>query len=422
MVTRVSTARKSITWVLVLTVFSGCASTHYDITREIGLSPPRLEEEGDFYKAAKARCEEFDKGTPTIPECIQYHETLLWAGDYKSFMSARASLNRNIVYVGGVVVLVSASVLLGLATFGQTSSDAYKILPIAGTFLGGLLGFSKNDSLYEAYQLGQTKIDQAIRRAQARVAMHSSPAYREAVESLRREVGSAVDELELAKLSIVKFQAKSERDQFNDFQQAVDQGIVGSGVSVKRVTTDKPGSLDPTKIVVTLSEPINPTKLPVDQLRVKLVDVASTTDNGELLRVSQVDGAQLIADIPPALQHHNDTTYLIQVQARHGAATLHGAHSVTLTWSKRRLKVVVRGTGAINVQDPQGASLATCRENSPCEREPSHNDTVMLIPNPGSPTNPVWTEGSSVPTGCPDAQNACPITVDRDREITVEFK
>lgn len=421
MVTRISTARKSITWVLVLTVFSGCASTHYDITREIGLSPPRLEEEGDFYKAAKARCEEFDKATSTMPDCIQYHETLLWAGDYKSFMSARASLNRNIVYVGGVVVLLSASVLLGLATFGQTSSDAYKILPIAGTFLGGLLGFSKNDSLYEAYQLGQTKIDQAIRRAQARVAIRSSLAYREAVESLRREVGGAVDEIELAKLSIVKFQAKSEKDQFNDFQQAVDQGLVG-GISVKEVTTDKPGSLDPKTIVLTLTEPPDPKKMPVEELRVKLTELTSKAGVVESLRVSRVEGAQLTVDIPETLKNHDDRTYLVQVQARHGAVTLRDSRSVSLTWSKRRLKVVVRGTGSIDVQVLPGTSLATCRDNSPCERVSGHNDTVKLIPNPGSPTNPVWTEGSSVPTGCPDAQNACPITVDRDREITVEFK
>lgn len=420
MIPFVLTAKRSFSWVLVLTVSTGCAGAHFDITREIGLSPPRLEEEGDFYKAAKKRCELFDMGTPVLPECIRYHEALLWAGDYKSFMSARASLNKNIVYAGGVLALAGAGALLGLAAFGQTSSDAYKVLPIAGTFLGGLLGFSKNDSLYEAYQRAYAKMDQAIRRAQERAGAHSTPAYREAAELLHREVSGAVDELEQAKLSIVKFQAKSERDQFNDFQQAVDQGIVGGGVSVKSVTTDKPGSVDPTKIVVTLSEPINPTKLSVEQLRVKLVDVALKSAEGELLRVSQVDGAQLTADIPPGLQHHDPTTYLVQVQARHGAVTLHGAQSVDLNWSKRRLKVVVRGTGSISVQDPQGASLATCRENSPCERELKRNDTFTL--SASSVTTWVWTEGSSIPTGCQNGQTPCPITLDRDREITVEFK
>jgi hypothetical protein len=408
----------------VLTVSFGCASTHYDITREIGLSPPRLEEEGDFYKAAKARCEEFDKGTPNLPECIRYHETLLWAGDYKSYMSARASLNRNIVYVGGVVVLASASVLLGLATFGQTSSDAYKILPIAGTFLGGLLGFSKNDSLYEAYQLGQAKIDQAIRRAQARVATRSSPAYREAAESLRGEVGGAVDELELAKFNIVKFQAKSERDQFNDFQQAADQGAVG-GVSVKEVTTE-PGSLDPQAIILTLTEPPDPKKMPVEELRVKLTELTSKAGVVEILRVSRVDGAQLTVDVPESLKNHDDRTYLVQVQARHGAITLRDSRKVDLKWKKRRLLVTVSGNGTINITgvmppSPPPSPPSPCKANQPCDLA-LEKGTAITLTAASQAASVAWSDGAVTPGGCGPGAQSCPITLDKDTSVTVQFK
>ena len=166
--------------VLVLCLATGCAGPHFDITREIGLFPPQIENRSDFYEDAQKRCKQYDHNynrnqydpnqTNNDPvysvACIRYWEALLWAQDYKSYAEARATLNRNVLYLGGILALASAGALVGLAAFGSTSSDAYKIIPIAGTFVGGLLGFSKNDALYEAYQGAATKIDQVIRRAE----------------------------------------------------------------------------------------------------------------------------------------------------------------------------------------------------------------------------------------------------------------
>lgn len=416
-------SRCSLTWLCVVALLSGgCATTHFDITREIGMFPPNQEEQGDFHVAAKARCVEYDKQNSASSDCIRYYETLLWASDYKSFVGARASLNRNIIWVGGAVALASVGVLTGLAAFGSTSSDAYKIIPIAGTFLAGLLGFSKNDVKYEAYQTAEIKIDQAIRRAKDRVMEPSNTAYREATSTLMREVGSAIDALAQAKLDIVKFQAKSEADQFKEVQQTRDEVGLGK-ITLKSVSVDQ--DPNPKKIIVELSDAIDVQKVAAEELRFKIVD--SNTGVVETLRIVEIVGAKLKAEIPQSLQDHGEKkTYLVQVQARHGAFTFKEAAQLVLNWTKARLVIKVVGDGTVSITAPAlpaGTPNHPCGKNGTCEFSLPLNSAVTLGGQVTAPkTLRTWGIDPKSMGTCADGVAACTIaSLTRDMTVTVLF-
>lgn len=278
---------------LLATTMNGCgtipplARTHFDVTRELGISPPRIEEEGDFYTAAEARCKKYDAETPVLHDCIRYHETLLWASDYKSFTGARAALNKHIIWAAGALGLASAGALAGLSAFGSTNSDAYKILPIVGTFVAGLLGFSQNDALAEAYQEAEDEIGQAIDQAKAHAIGASKTTYDEASAQLRADVGNAVRELAQKKLAIMRFQGKNTAEQFKELQNAKNTGEL-SGVSLKSVETNVANNKDATQITVTLNQLLDPQKVTPDELRIKLVNIQSGAE--EYVRISTLQG------------------------------------------------------------------------------------------------------------------------------------
>jgi hypothetical protein len=299
---------------------AGCTGSHFNITREIGLLPPRIENRSDFNDAATERCRESDIEN----DCVQYWETVLWAQDYRSYAQARAILNRDIIYLGGIVALASVGALAGFSALGHTSSDAYVIIPIVGTFLSGLLAYSKNDALYEAYEIAGMKIEQALRGAEDHITPRSATSYREATSGLRREAGSAIDELTLKKIEIVKFQSKSEADQFRAVREASAERELGL-FRLDKVETDK--SKDPTKLTAKLNSPLDPQKVPTSELRLKLSAIANS--DTFILRVSSVTGADVTADIPSELLNHGPRTYRVEVQARNGEYTIKDSSSVT---------------------------------------------------------------------------------------------
>lgn len=321
---------------VVSLVLTGCAGPHFDITRQIGMFPPTLDERDDFYDDATKRCETFaklktdtDKPKATAA-CIRYWEAMLWAQDYRSYVGARAAWNRNVIYVGGVLALASAGALVGLAAFGQTTSDAYKLIPIAGTFLGGLLGYSKNDALYEAYETTGMKIDQALRNAEITIVKQDDSEYLEGAANLRRDVGSAVSALTQTKIEIVKFQSKSEADQFKAVRDATVERELGLFQVTKILTNVAAGALNPKKIIATLNSVPDPQKLPTGELRLRLTEVS--TEKSTTLHVSGVSGADMTADIPDELQIHGSRTYRVEVQARNGEYTIRNVLPVTLTY------------------------------------------------------------------------------------------
>lgn len=423
--------------VLVLFLATGCAGPHFDITREIGLFPPQIENRSDFYEDADKRCKQYDRKyyreqyatnmTNTDPAysvaCIRFWEALLWAQDYKSYAEARATLNRNFLYLGGVLALVSAGALVGLAAFGSTSSDAYKIIPIAGTFVGGLLGFSKNDALYEAYQGAATKIDQVIRRAEDKVGVLTLGSYEDASALLRREVGNAIDELNQTKLDIIKFQAKSEAEQFKQVQQGTNEKDLAT-FSLKAVKAEP--IQNPKKIIASLSSSPDPQKLSAGELRLKLTD--SQNNSIQILRASSLNGADIEADIPTDLQDHGIKTYLTEIQARNGTYTLRDAQRVKMDYSKVRFDVAVKGNGKVTYSYPDPDSTGKtktveCQMNKACDttKLPIGLPVKLKAITTPSETQVVWKNVPSCAVQTP-APFTCDVNPTTDLEVSVEFK
>ncbi len=386
---------------------TGCADSHFHITREIGLLPPQIENRSDFTDTATERCRRSGVGT----DCIRYWETVLWAQDYRSYARARAILNRDIIYLGGVVALASVGALAGFSALGHTSSDAYVIIPIVGTFLSGLLAYSKNDALYEAYEVAGMKIEQALRSAADLIAPNTATAYREATSGLRRDVGSAVDELTRKKIEIVKFQSKSEADQFRAFREASAERELGL-FRLDKVGTDKPK--DPTKLTARLNSPLDLQKAPTSELRLKL----STTASSEVftLRVSSVTGAEASADLPPELLNHGPRTYRVEMQARNGEYTMNGSDSVTLEFSKVRLDIKVNGNGSVSYLDANQMPV-TCTPTCDTGVIPT-NSTTDLNATPATSESSTYT-WTSATVRCSANTSPCNI-VDPSDDTKVE--
>lgn len=51
----------------VSVLLSGCAGPHFDITRQLGISPPKLENKADFHEDAQKRCEWYNPKNTTDP-------------------------------------------------------------------------------------------------------------------------------------------------------------------------------------------------------------------------------------------------------------------------------------------------------------------------------------------------------------------
>lgn len=361
--------------VLFCSLLTGCARIHFDITREIGLLPPRLEEHTDFSKTAQDRCK--SSGDRDSPECWQYWETVLWAQDYRSYVRARAIINRDIIYLGGVVALASVGALAGFSALDHTSSDAYKIIPIAGTFLGGLLAFSKNEALYEAYELAGMKIDQTLLQAKKQLGPQGNRGYGGGATLIREGVGAAIEELTKTKIAIAKFQSQSEAEQFKTFQAASIERDLAS-FSLAEVETDKPGNIDPTVIKATLNIAPDPQKLSANELLLRLTNTKSGDVN--TFRLSSLLDATLIAEIPAALlDDDKEKTFLVEVQARNGNYTLRVAKPLTLKVSEKvRLAVAVTGEGMVEYKNWKGTVVICSKENAcPTQKVKKNEDTVL---------------------------------------------
>jgi hypothetical protein len=408
-----SRSRCVMTLLLSVSLLStGCAKSHFNITREIGLLPPQIESRSDFNDTATARCPP-NEVRDAKAECIRYWETALWAQDYRSYARARAILNRDIIYLGGVVALASVGALAGFSALGHTSSDAYVIIPIVGTFLSGLLAYSKNDALYEAYELAGMKIEQALRSAADQIVPNTPTAYREAMSGLRRDVGSAIDELTQKKIEIVKFQSKSGADQFRAVREASAERELGL-FRLDTVETDKPK--DPTKLTAKLNSPLDLQKAPTSELRLKLSAIAN--NDTFTLRVSSVTGAEVSAVIPPELLNHGPRIYRVEVQARNGEYTLKGSDSIKLEFSNVRLDIKVNGNGAVSyAYNGKAEEIIKCTPSCDTVTIPTNKTThLKAIPPAGAPLTYRWTSEKFT---CSANTSPCDVT-DPSEDVKVE--
>ena len=187
--------RKSTASVLVIILLAGCAPA------SLGIRPNQFA--GKYKSKSENDCSlHHTSGTAEYGACLDYESTFKWADDLKESYKSRAALNRNAIWVGGVIALASVGVLGGLAAFGEAGSDAAKIIPFAGTFLAGVLALSNNKALAEAYIEAAKAVNDALATANSKI--HNNPggigrnatAYGPATAELLDAVLKADNELE----------------------------------------------------------------------------------------------------------------------------------------------------------------------------------------------------------------------------------
>jgi hypothetical protein len=401
----------------------GCAGPHFDITREIGLLPPQ-DNKSDFYDDAKDRCETYDLSNRRNVQCTEYWEALLYAQDYRSYAEARAMINKNIIYIAGIVALGSVAALAGFAAFDAVSSDAYKIIPIASGFAAGALGFSQNDAKHEAYQAAASAIDAAIDDAQVMARAGGAPNYVDATASLRRGVRNAKDALNRALADITKFQAKSTAEQFSVAQHGIDEKELKAYTFVSARPDQE---IDPKNIIATLNTPPDPQVLSAGEIRLKLTD--SSNNAVHALSILSLNGTEISAVIPKDLQDRGNKSYMIEILARHGRYALPQKGPIQLTYSKIRLEVAVSGAGKVTYPNPNlgnGPTVITCTAQIPCQQSrPLRNEVVQFTPEPLEPNAEekeiTWT-GDAEACGITKGRAPCSITPATDVKIGVEFK
>ncbi len=138
---------------------SGCVAA-------FGVKPDRQ----DFLDDAQAACVKYHpQSWQDQRACLEFEKTYQWALKSRTTYIARARANEWAVYFGGAVALVSAGALGGLAAFGQTASDAYKIIPLVGAFVGGALAFFNNDEKAAAYYEAEASLEAALMEAERAV-------------------------------------------------------------------------------------------------------------------------------------------------------------------------------------------------------------------------------------------------------------
>jgi hypothetical protein len=408
---------------LVMCLATGCAGPHFDITREIGLLPPQ-DDRSDFYDDAKDRCETYDLSNRLNVQCTEYWEALLYAQDYRSYAEARAMINKNVIYIAGIVALGSVAALAGFAAFDAVSSDAYKIIPIASGFAAGALGFSQNDAKYEAYQAAASAIHAAIDDAQVMVRAGGAPNYVDATARLRTGVRNAKDALNRVLADITKFQAKNTAEQFSLAQRGIEEKEL-KAYTVVSARPDK--EIDPKNIIATLNTSPDPQVLSVGEIRLKLTDPSNNTVHA--LSILSLKGTEISAAIPMDLQDRGSKSYMIEILARYGRYALSEGGAIQLTYSKIRLDVAVSGSGKVSYPNPNpgnGTTKITCTAHPPCQQSrPPRGVAVEFTPEPSEPNaeqKEIKWSGDAEACGITKGRASCSVTLATDAKIGVEFK
>lgn len=168
---------------------AGCAMS------SVGVRPDR----GAYLDEATAQCA-LQHG-PTSAEfkaCLDYEQAVAEANGLIDAYESRAKLNEWALAAGVIIGLASVATLASLAVFGQAGSDAAKLIPIAGTFLGGAIAYGNSQPKADAY----LEATERLRKALSRWSLNengqltrSTGTYLAAAGALRSEIPAVEAEL-----------------------------------------------------------------------------------------------------------------------------------------------------------------------------------------------------------------------------------
>jgi hypothetical protein len=141
--------------ILLITLFSGCAS--------LGIRPdlPAF----SLSPEAESGCKE--KAGTYAEEClarIQFDTIVDWSNKLEESYRSRATFNEWSIYFAGAIALATVSTSAALAIV-HTAQETLALVPVAGGFSGAFFGFLDNKSRAAAYTVAANEIANA--RAQA---------------------------------------------------------------------------------------------------------------------------------------------------------------------------------------------------------------------------------------------------------------
>lgn len=154
-------------WMLVLSLSSGCSYKAWTVFPTLGIRPnhPTI----TYSSEVQTRCGTYS--SPPTPACLDFFNTVEWGQGLSEAYRSRATMNEWSLTAAAVLGLVFIGTLSGLAAFGQGGSDAAKIIPLAGGFATGVTAWFDNKTRAKEYTLAADKIDGALAKAMAAVAV-----------------------------------------------------------------------------------------------------------------------------------------------------------------------------------------------------------------------------------------------------------
>ena len=156
--------QKSIICILIMSLSSGCSWKAWTVWPTLGVRPN--EPNGSFSENVTNRClylgGEDKKDKANQYACLQYHEYREWGLDLAAAYRSRATLNEWGLTAAALIALAGAGAITGLAAFGATASDAYKIIPLAGGFIAGSAAWFDNKKRAKDYTEAANSIMNAV--------------------------------------------------------------------------------------------------------------------------------------------------------------------------------------------------------------------------------------------------------------------
>ena len=266
-------------WFLVLTLLAGCAS--------LGVRPDFVDYENS---KAKETCQS-RHGTQTdpLPACVEYETMRRYAAELQEAYESRASINRYAIWVGGIAALASVGALAGLAAFGLAGSDAAKIIPLAGTFVGGSIIFSQSDQKAIAYDQAAMDVADAINETEPSPLSANTGVndYQQATRNLKSKLNDVHKFVikKRAEVTSKEFSQLVELQKQNTQLKTSAQYMIKDDIAIDNTPPIPPGK---TKIKITLTSVIDLDTVPISKIKVKVgqQDAPVTGVNGSDLQVT----------------------------------------------------------------------------------------------------------------------------------------
>ena len=277
---------------IVLCIAStGCSAAFY------GIQPDR----DDFRAEGLEHCRQIHKVNDNIiQDCADYENTVRRAEALEKAYLTLERVNRWGIFVGTTIALASVGALTGLYAFGQAASDYAKVIPIAGTFVGGVIASLTNDATADAYADAQSDVRKARDEAEATVKPANTTGraelkYHDAQNELHKKLGIIEDRTKLR----IRAGRPSPTELLKQTADLRKENALLVFAGKYRVTDVQPDPAAPTnKITITLSSNIESD----DQKLLADNGVARIDASDVKLASAEFDGATVKVAIPNSVK------------------------------------------------------------------------------------------------------------------------